>query len=304
MNCKILLSPIAALLLLSCEDSKFSGYTRAKETDLHYKFFVHNDKATRVDSGSGIYMRYILSTYPEDSVIVNSKDVSRDGSGYTGFRYVGPTFKGGCFEDGLAMMHEGDSAAFIIRADSFYLRTMRMNELPAGVKPNSYIKGIFALKQVKPSKEVEAEFKKQQEEYEIMMKQMEAKEQAELSQYLVDKKISTPPRESGLIYIETKKGSGQKPKATDIVKVHYHGMLLDGTVFDSSVQRGEPIEFPLNQVIMGWTEGLQLMSKGGKAQLIIPSAIGYGSRGQGPIPPYASLVFDVELIDIISPPQP
>ncbi len=304
MNLKFTLIAGMALALASCEDSKFSGYTKAKETGVYYKFFTRNEKGTPVDSGCGIYMRYIISTYPKDSVIVNSKEVSRDGSGYTGFRFNGPTFKGGCFEDGLAMMREGDSAAFIIRADSFYLKTMRFSQLPPGVEPGSYLKGVFALKQVKPSAEVNEELKRQKEEYELTMKKMEAEEQAKLSEYLVKNKITTPPKESGLIYIETKKGSGPMPKETDVVKVHYTGTLLDGTVFDSSVQRGEPVEFPLNQVIMGWTEGLQLMGKGGKAKLIIPSSIGYGQRGQGPIPPFSTLLFEVELLDIITPPKP
>jgi FKBP-type peptidyl-prolyl cis-trans isomerase len=104
---------------------------------------------------------------------------------------------------------------------------------------------------------------------------------------------------SGLQYEVLKKGfGGAKPKATDTVRVHYHGTLIDGTVFDSSVQRGEPVEFPLNQVIPGWTEALQLMSVGDKFKLTIPPAIGYGARGKGQIPGNAVLVFEVELLAI------
>ena len=92
---------------------------------------------------------------------------------------------------------------------------------------------------------------------------------------------------------------GQKPKATDTVRVHYEGMLPDGTVFDSSYKRGEPISFPLNGVIAGWTEGLQLMSVGSKYKLYIPYHLGYGERGAGAsIPPYSALVFTVELLGI------
>ncbi len=109
--------------------------------------------------------------------------------------------------------------------------------------------------------------------------------------------VKTTP--SGLQYEILEGTLGQKPKATDTVKVHYEGTLIDGTVFDSSYRRGEPISFALNQVIAGWTEGLQLMSIGSKYKLYIPYNLGYGSRGAGAqIPPYSALIFTVELLGI------
>ncbi|MEH6586203.1 MAG: FKBP-type peptidyl-prolyl cis-trans isomerase [Halioglobus sp.] len=104
---------------------------------------------------------------------------------------------------------------------------------------------------------------------------------------------------SGLQYKVLEQGTGgQHPKATDTVKVHYHGTLLDGSVFDSSVERGEPIEFALHQVIKGWTEGLQLMVVGEKIRLFIPSELAYGNRAAGAIGPGSTLIFDVELLGI------
>ena len=105
---------------------------------------------------------------------------------------------------------------------------------------------------------------------------------------------------SGLIISEIKPGTGDSPKPTDTVKVHYQGTLIDGTVFDSSIKRGEPATFPLNGVIKCWTEGLQLMKVGGKSRLVCPSDIAYGDRGSPPtIKPGATLVFEVELLDIV-----
>ncbi len=104
--------------------------------------------------------------------------------------------------------------------------------------------------------------------------------------------------ESGLQYEVLKMGKGKKPAATDRVKVHYHGTLIDGTVFDSSVDRGEPIVFGLNQVIKGWTEGVQLMPVGSKFRFYIPQELGYGAQNAGSIPPYSTLIFEVELLGI------
>ncbi|MDE5561446.1 MAG: FKBP-type peptidyl-prolyl cis-trans isomerase [Bacteroidaceae bacterium] len=105
---------------------------------------------------------------------------------------------------------------------------------------------------------------------------------------------------SGLQYEILTEGTGKSPKATDKVRCHYEGRLTDGSVFDSSYQRGEPADFGLNQVIAGWTEGVQLMKEGAKYRFHIPYLLGYGERGAGAsIPPYATLVFDVELIKVL-----
>ena len=104
---------------------------------------------------------------------------------------------------------------------------------------------------------------------------------------------------SGLVYKQVSPGTGASPKVTDVVQVHYHGTTVDGKVFDSSVQRGQPVQFPLNGVIPCWTEGVQKMKVGEKARLVCPSDIAYGDGGQPPaIPPGATLVFDVQLLGV------
>ena len=113
------------------------------------------------------------------------------------------------------------------------------------------------------------------------------------------KNDSVTQTQSGLQYMVLKEGTGAKPGPTDEVTVHYTGRLLDGTVFDSSVERGDPATFPLDKVIPGWTEGLQLMSEGSKYRLFIPSELAYGSKGSGDkILPNSTLIFDVELIKV------
>jgi len=119
-----------------------------------------------------------------------------------------------------------------------------------------------------------------------------------IAEYL-KKNTKAKQTKSGLAYEVLKEGSGKSPKATDTVEVHYHGTLINGVVFDSSVQRNKTIEFPLNRVIKGWTEGLQLMKEGGKIKLIIPSELAYGDNGSPPkIPGGATLIFEVELFKV------
>ena len=168
------------------------------------------------------------------------------------------------------------------------------------------IKDVLAGEKLKldeaEAQQIVQNFFQQQEEKQraaAAEKGKEAKEQGE--KYLAEnaKKEGVVTLPSGLQYQVITEGTGKRPKATDKVKCHYEGMLVDGMLFDSSIQRGEPATFPLNQVIAGWTEGLQLMSEGYKYRFFIPYTLGYGERGAGAsIPPFAALVFDVELIEV------
>jgi len=141
-----------------------------------------------------------------------------------------------------------------------------------------------------------------------MQAQMAIQQEANIKKgkdFLVEnaKKKGVVQTESGLQYKVITEGEGEHPAATNQVKVHYHGTLIDGTVFDSSVDRGEPITFGLNQVIKGWTEGVQLMKPGAKYEFYIPSELAYGERGSGQIGPNETLIFEVELIEVLPPAQ-
>ena len=131
----------------------------------------------------------------------------------------------------------------------------------------------------------------------IMAQDAAAKGETYLKENAKKEGVKTLP--SGLQYKVVKEGSGKSPKATDTVSVHYRGTLIDGTEFDSSIKRGEPAEFPVNRVIKGWTEALQLMKEGDKWMLYIPSHLAYGERGAGgAIGPNETLIFEVELLKV------
>ncbi|UDQ96991.1 FKBP-type peptidyl-prolyl cis-trans isomerase [Lentisphaerota bacterium WC36G] len=150
---------------------------------------------------------------------------------------------------------------------------------------------------------MQEEQQKAQEAQTAAMEEAKGKNEADAKDFLEKNanEIDIVTTESGLQYKIITAGTGATPKAEDKVKVHYTGTLPDGTVFDSSVERGTPAEFPLNQVIPGWTEGLQLMQVGGKTKFFIPAELAYGDRGAGPqIGPGQLLIFEVELLDILS----
>ncbi|GAA3648833.1 FKBP-type peptidyl-prolyl cis-trans isomerase [Flavivirga jejuensis] len=163
-------------------------------------------------------------------------------------------------------------------------------------KVNAVIQGYFKKKQ-------EAEMKAQQEEALKKAEEEFGENKIAGEKFLADNisKEGVETTESGLQYIVMKAGTGEKPVPASKVKVHYHGTLIDGTVFDSSVDRGEPTQFGVSQVIKGWTEGLQLMSVGSKYKFFIPQELAYGAtpRPGGVIKPFAALVFEVELLEIV-----
>lgn len=149
---------------------------------------------------------------------------------------------------------------------------------------------------------VNAFFQKMEEEQNVAKAKAGKAAKQEGEKFLVEnaKKDGVIVTKSGLQYEVLKEGSGKKPKATDTVRCHYEGRLLDGSVFDSSYKRNEPADFGLQQVIAGWTEGVQLMSEGAKYRFYIPYILAYGEGGAGAmIPPFSTLIFDVELIKVL-----
>ncbi|AFU98927.1 FKBP-type peptidyl-prolyl cis-trans isomerase [Simiduia agarivorans] len=175
-----------------------------------------------------------------------------------------------------------------------------------GLAPDAVVAGLADMLAGKHSQVAEADLQKAFQEVSERMRAKQAEQAkaaaADGEAYLAEngKREGVVTLASGLQYEVINEGSGDKPSRESTVRTHYHGTLTDGTVFDSSYQRGEPAEFPVGGVIAGWTEALQLMPVGSKWRLHIPYQLAYGERGAGAsIPPFAALVFDVELLDII-----
>lgn len=276
---------LVSVTMMSCgPKSPFPGYNTT-ETGLYYKQIVAGD-GPQLQMNDVIKVR--LAYYLGDSLLFSTDNLSE-----TAYDQVRESvFKGDLYE-GFRMMHVGDSMSFMINSDSTFRKQFHAPVLPEFVGPDVFLRWEVVVDEAMT---------------EEAFNQMKMEEAAALQQqsnevfaaYLAENGITTQPQESGLVYVCTKKGKGPKPGYKQMVKVHYTGKLLDGSVFDSSVERGEPIEFQLGvgQVIPGWDEGIALMSKGEKGILYIPSNLAYGARQAGElITPYSNLIFEVELVD-------
>lgn len=210
----------------------------------------------------------------------------------------------------VSLAKEEDKAAYSIgfftgKMNAQHLESLNVDAFVAGFR-DAYGKGTPAMTEEEMKSTLES-FKQRLQAEGYAKSQKEAADNLEKARaYLAEnaKKPGVTTTASGVQYEVITQGTGPKPKESDTVKVHYQGMLTDGTVFDSSIQRGEPASFRLDQVIRGWTEGLQLMPVGSKYRLTLPPELAYGEQGAGPIPANAVLVFEVELLDIITPQEP
>lgn len=215
-----------------------------------------------------------------------------------------PTAEAGHLQDVLNQLEVGDSVQFEITAQNLFEETYGQ-PLPPDMTPETRLSVSMKFADQMSREAYNAYARGLQEEQQ--KKELAALEEKLVSDgdsidaYLAEQNIEVQTTESGLRYIITQEGTGISPEAGDLVSVHYTGKLMNGEVFDSSVERGEPIEFPIGQgsVIKGWDEGLSYLREGAKATFYIPSPLAYGSRARGPqITPYSILVFDVELVGV------
>ena len=280
-----LLSALFLMLsvLTGCSNAP-KGY-QATDNGLYYRLFTNNGGE---NPQIGDLLELTMSCSVNDTVVILplTKNI---------IPMTEPSFWSD-FVEGFSMMHKGDSASFIVDIDSSFVNLFGYNTLPPQFSSTDIMRFEVRLDDFYP----ESEFRFRM--IENIKKNYPAeteKATSELNAYLEKNGVVAQPTSTGLYYVKTQDGTGEKPSKGSTVKAHYTGCLLDGTVFDTSIERGEPIEFVLGvgQVIPGWDEGIALMSKGEKAVLYIPYYLAYGDRDLGVIPPFSNLVFEVELID-------
>lgn len=289
----LFLIPALAMMVIfqSCGNRSF------QETDsgLEYKFHQSNrgpkptiDNIVRID---------FAYRFPADSVFFHSAENDMPGL----IRVEASQYPGDIYE-AIRMMSKGDSASFRMDAKRFFTITMGSPTVPDFIGADESLYVDIVMHDIFDQEGYERYMEQLREEQMKEQEMAAANEDRFLQEYLRENNIDVEPESSGLIIIIEKEGSGPIPTAGQTVRVHYTGMMLDGTVFDSSLQRGEPLEFVLGrgQVIRGWDEGLSKIRVGTVARFIIPSYLGYGDRSMGSvITPFSTLVFDVELIDAL-----
>jgi peptidylprolyl isomerase len=250
-------------------------------------YFIKDAETPSLQVGNIMKMNFIMLS-EKDSTLRNSWLES----GST-VAQAKPSLYSGSLEEAFLMMSAGDSAWFLISADSMFKNSIKQ-PLPAFVRPGSFFKFLIKMDAVYTPNEYQEELKKSK-------KTLHEIESEKIKKYIAEKGYIAQETPSGLFYVQTQEGTNDiKPQKGIKVKVHYTGRLMDGTKFDSSVDRGEPFQFKIGngEVIAGWDQGIAMMSKGEKGILIVPSTLGYGNNGAGDIiPPNSILIFDVEMID-------
>ncbi len=289
----ISLSVIVALsfAFIAC-NSKYSGFSKT-DSGIYYNFHKENKDSLKAVEGNlmTLKIRWYVKVDKKDSVLYDSKTNPAPFVVPLGK----PTYKGDLYE-ALAMLHKGDSVTFILKADSFFLKTAHYPQLPKMIDSTTML--YFDIKVVN----IQTTEQKEKERVALATKLKEA-EPAILSKYIAANKISAQPLASGLYFMESKVGTGNKPKTGDMVKINFTVSLLDGKELFSTLKNGGPmpVEYGKPFENKGFEEAIGLMKKGGTAKLIVPSVLAFGEQGRGQmVAPYTTLLYDVELVGIQS----
>lgn len=285
-------------LLQACDNDKI-GKEQTTDSGLKYTFYRRGEVTQEPDSGKLMVFNMVYTT-ENDSVMFDSRNQPMPV-----VIQVGDTNSvRGMLAEGFRMLRKGDSVRFSVPAENFFNKTAGV-PVPSFIKKDSDIIFKIGVEDVVTEEaysEMQMEYMQKQQEKAMKEREVQLeKDVTTISDYLKENNINATKTESGLYYVVQEQGKGPEIDAGDEVTVHYRGKLMDGTPFDASYDRGEPFKFNVGQgrVIPGWDEGLQQLRKGSKATFYIPSPLGYGARGAGPvIKPHSILVFDLEVVDV------
>ncbi|HTA26397.1 MAG TPA: FKBP-type peptidyl-prolyl cis-trans isomerase [Bacteroidia bacterium] len=303
-----LLSIFSILVAFNCTAGGAKvEYKTDPATGVRYLFLKHDAKAAKPAMGDIAFVRIVYKR-EDDSVLFDSHAGGRTDSTSIIPLSLQKSFHGS-LEEGISLMAVGDSASFLINADSIYLKAFKLKALPPFVKTGSNLKFYIKLTKFETIKQMKDDQYAMIEKRRVEGKRMETAEGASIKKYLADNNIKTKPLMLDSLYILQRTGTiGKQINEGDSIEVKYTGMLLDGTVFDQS-DKGDggkgtyKLQYKRNaQLIRGWIEVLGTMHEGEKVRILLPSCVAYGPSAMGKdIKPYSPLLFEIEVVKVISP---
>jgi FKBP-type peptidyl-prolyl cis-trans isomerase len=284
---------IATLMITSC--SKYSGFKKS-ESGIYYKFHVENKDSLQAKEGSILTMslRYRLEIDGKDTIFFDSKDMPRAFE----IKLAKSEFKGDIYE-AFAMLHEGDSATFIINANGFFTKTAKYPTLPEGIDTTTMM--YFDVKLLNTETEEE-----RQKAEAVLAEKLKAEETGKIQSFITKNNVTVSPTASGVYIITQNPGAGRGINKTDFVKMNLTVSAVDGKKIFSTLDNDRPITFEYGQPFdtKGFDEAIATMKKGSKATVLVPSAMGFGERGkkdmsgQDIVAPFSPIVYDIEILDL------
>ncbi len=294
MKNSILYTVFVIVILSSCRNnSTYKGYYET-ESGLYYKIQAIGDGKHKPSIGDYLQLAITYKT-EKDSIFFDTYSSNETGMVLLPFNHS--SFYGS-FEEGLKTMNDGDSTSFIVKADSLFFKFFKM-PLPFFIKAGSVVKMDIKLNRILNLQEYNTEL----ERYRSIVEDLDIEEQRKLQTYLDTNNTHFSPLDNGIYYLPIEQGVGDFPESGDRIKINYRGYFLNGKKFESTFDRGQPLEFTVGeegQVIKGVEKAINLMNEGAKAKFIIPSHLAYGSLGSstGIVPPYTSVIYEIELLNL------
>jgi FKBP-type peptidyl-prolyl cis-trans isomerase len=290
----LLLLCLVALGFSACfKKSKYKGYTQTSH-GLYYKLQTIGDGKRKPLLGD--FLQLIITYKTEnDSIFLETNSINETGMVILPFQHS--SFKGS-FEEGLTTMNEGDSVSFIVNSDSLFLRFFK-TPVPLFLSADSVVKMEVKLHKILNKEQYAQEIKR----FCQLIEDRDIEEQRKLKTYLDTNRTQFSVLKNGMYYIPIKHGTGSCASSGDLLKINYKGTFLNGKQFESTYERGQPLEFTFGeqgQVIKGMETAISLMNEGEKAKFIIPSQLAYGGTGSstGIIPPYTTVIYEIELVKL------
>ncbi len=280
--------------LTAClKDSKFKGYTETN-TGLLYKLRMIGDGKRKPSAGDFLQLVITYKT-EKDSIFLETNSCNETGMVILPFNHSSFT---GSFEEGLVSMNEGDSVSFIVNSDSLFTRFFK-TPIPLFLATDSIVKMEVKLHRILNKEEYKQEVNK----FCQLIEDRDIEEQRKLHTYLDTNKTRFSQLKNGMYYLSLRQGKGSGVSSGDVLKINYKGYFLNGKQFESTYDRGQPLEFTYGeqgQVIKGMETAISLMNEGEKAKFIIPSQLAYGGAGSstGIIPPYTTVIYEIELVKL------